>query len=64
MLSANYAKTRGHLKASAPSKLYGEAAATHSADSCGDIGWLEVLTDLQATSGSATWYRPRTQSAA
>ena len=36
MLSANFAKAHGHLKASAPSKLYGEAAITHSADGCGD----------------------------
>jgi hypothetical protein len=36
MLSANSAMDHGHLNASAPSKLYGQAAITHSADDCGD----------------------------
>ena len=46
MLSANSAKAHGHLKASAPSKLYGQAAITHSADDRGGTGWPEVLTHL------------------
>ena len=53
------AKARGHLKASAPSKLYGQAAITHSADGYGDTGWPEVPTHLQAGSGSASRYWPR-----
>ena len=53
MLSANSAKAHGHLKVSAPSKLYGQAAIMHSAD-CGATGWPEVLTHLQASSGSAS----------
>ena len=40
MLSANSAKAYGHLKASALSKLYGQAAITHSAHGCGATGWL------------------------
>ena len=59
MLSAKSAKARGHLKASAPSKLYGQAAITHSADGYGDTGWPEVPTHLQAGSGSASRYWPR-----
>ena len=48
MLSANSAKAYGHLKASALSKLYGQAAITHSARGCGATGWLGVLTHRQA----------------
>jgi len=51
MLSANSAKAYGHLKASAPSKLYGQAAITHSADGCGDTGWPEVLAELRHQPG-------------
>jgi len=48
MLSANSAEAYGHLKASAPSKLYGQAAITHSADGRCDTGWPEVRTRLQS----------------
>jgi hypothetical protein len=55
MLPASSAKAYGYLKASAPSKLYGQAAIMHSFDNCGGFpatGRLEVLTRLQAGSGS------------
>ena len=51
MLSANSAKAYGHLKASALSKLYGQAAITHNAHGCGATGWLGVLTHRQANDG-------------
>ena len=58
MLPANSAKAYGHLKASALSKLYGQPAIMHSADGCGATRWLEVLTHLQASSGSIRCWSP------
>jgi hypothetical protein len=64
MLPASSAKAYGYLKVSAPSKLYGQAAIMHSFDNCGGFpatGRLEVLTRLQAGSGSASRSWPRTR---